>query len=98
MSKLDYLNQILVENMSVRSVVLYTFYHLSEIDKKRLSLPLEEMVIKCSFGTQVCTASDFDWFYDYDYGNCFSINSINKKFSNLKVFFLRKICCKHFQE
>ena len=44
-------------------------------EKKSLGLDLEDMLLRCSYNGLSCSASDFEWFYDLWYGNCFKFNS-----------------------
>lgn len=38
---------------------------------------LDQMLITCQFDDEPCSPSDFYWFHDYDYGNCYTFNSGN---------------------
>jgi hypothetical protein len=44
---------------------------------KDLGFSLEFMLISCFYNGQQCDASDFKWFYSYDYGNCYVFNRDN---------------------
>ena len=84
-SKLSILNEMLISNNTLRSQILRYAYNMNDTLKKLASFPLNEILISCKFKHHVCNHSDFDWFWSYTYGNCFVINSIKKKFSNLNV-------------
>ena len=43
--------------------------------KKRLGFNLSDKVTFCLFSGQECKASDFSWYWSFDYGNCFQFNS-----------------------
>ena len=43
--------------------------------KKTYGLTMDEMLLSCMFSSASCTSSDFEWYYDVIYGNCFRFNS-----------------------
>lgn len=43
--------------------------------KKQLGLNFERSLFSCSYNLEKCTISDFDWYFDALYGNCFKFNS-----------------------
>jgi hypothetical protein len=43
--------------------------------KKKLGYDLNYMFLTCIFDNVPCNVSDFVWFYDFDYGNCYTFNS-----------------------
>jgi hypothetical protein len=49
--------------------------HLNDTEKKKLGYPFEDMLIDCKFEASTCSASEFEWYYDYNYGNCYRFNS-----------------------
>jgi len=53
----------------------YIFTQLNDADKKSLGYGLDEMLITCLYNNRKCTTNDFNWYYSYDYGNCFSFNT-----------------------
>ena len=57
----------------IQSNLLTTNY--TDEQRKKLSYPIEYMLLYCQFSLKDCNASDFDWFYDASYGNCFTFNS-----------------------
>ena len=44
-------------------------------NRRSLGLTMQDMLIKCSFVESRCTPEDFQWFYDWDFGNCYRFNS-----------------------
>lgn len=52
-------------------------YLLNKTEEFRQSLGhgLDFMMISCLYGAAVCTAGDFEWYYTFDYGNCYKFNS-----------------------
>ena len=44
-------------------------------NRRSLGLNMQDMLIKCSFAESRCSSVDFDWFYDWDFGNCYRFNS-----------------------
>ena len=65
------------------------FYNLEMEERKKLAKPIEKMLLRCRFNFEPCNFSDFEWFFNAEYGNCYRFNGdINVK----KVsFFLIKI-------
>ena len=65
-----------------QSIVLNT--NVTNEERKNLSLSLEDFLIYCEYGFELCNIDKFDWFYDKFYGNCFTFNngrnSIGKNF------------------
>ena len=49
--------------------------YLNDTEKKKLGYPFEDMLIDCKFEANTCSASEFEWYYDYNYGNCYRFNS-----------------------
>ena len=47
---------------------------VSNEEKKSYSLTLDEMLISCLYASTACNASDFEWYYDTLYGNCYMFN------------------------
>ncbi|RNA36501.1 acid-sensing ion channel 2 isoform X1 [Brachionus plicatilis] len=43
--------------------------------KKIFSLGLKEILISCMFNLQQCSENDWEWYYDYFYGNCHRFNT-----------------------
>ena len=50
-------------------------YRLSNNEKKKLGHRLEDILIRCSFNNFPCNSSDFTWYFDENYGNCYTFNS-----------------------
>jgi hypothetical protein len=50
-------------------------YRLSNNEKKKLGHNLEDILIKWSFNNFPCNSSDFTWYFDENYGNCYTFNS-----------------------
>jgi hypothetical protein len=59
--------------------------------KKLMGFELEDMMISCMYALAPCTASDFEWYFDINYGiqkkMCFIHLKINPP--NIKVSFMR---------
>jgi hypothetical protein len=49
--------------------------NLSDYAKKGLGQDLKDSLLSCAFNLNQCTSDDFSWYYDANYGNCFSFNS-----------------------
>ncbi len=63
--QIDFMNQIVKSNIK---------YNTSDQIKKKLTLPLDKMLISCLFAAANCSSRDFQWFYSNEYGNCFRYN------------------------
>ena len=50
---------------------------ITQEDRKNLSFTLDTMLISCYYNDQKCNASDFYYFYSFEYGNCYSFNYEN---------------------
>ena len=59
---------------------IYSFSNLTIDEKKSLGHQLDDILLSCEFNSQPCDSSDFSWFFDITYGNCFTFNTgINLK-------------------
>jgi hypothetical protein len=38
--------------------------------------PISDVILSCHFNTFICDLSDFEWYYDSYYGNCYTFNRI----------------------
>ena len=60
----------------------------SESEIRLLSPQLNETLIDCSISGKYCNETEFDWFYDGSYGNCYRFNSgKNLTDSNLHIHY-----------
>ena len=48
---------------------------INDTFRKSLGLSMKDMLISCTFNAAECTADDFVWFYENNYGNCFRFNA-----------------------
>jgi hypothetical protein len=48
---------------------------MADVDKKKLSHSLDDVLLSCQFNYKPCKSTDFSWEYDSNYGNCYSFNS-----------------------
>jgi hypothetical protein len=54
----------------------YIFTNLTNEQKKKMGYSIEEMVLFCQFNYVECEDySEFVWFYDAEYGNCYKFNT-----------------------
>ena len=63
---------------------MFTITHLAKMhamnpsfgneNRKRLGLSLEQM-FTCTYGAKDCSRHELNWFYSFDYGNCYQFNS-----------------------
>ena len=47
----------------------------NESDKKSLGYAIEDILVSCSYNSRRCIPQDFNWYYSYEYGNCFRFNT-----------------------
>jgi hypothetical protein len=80
-------NQTNQLNVSFKSELIINVYYraifkmnsLNETEKRKFSRPLEDLIQNCYFNAQPCSASDFAWYFDPFYGNCWMFNSGRNK-------------------
>lgn len=84
-TKLDILNEMLIQNNSLRNQILTNAYSLNETFKKMANFPFKDVLISCKFEGVECSWENFDWFWSYNYGNCYVFNSININASSLEI-------------
>jgi hypothetical protein len=61
---------------TLNSLVLLKQDNLTSSDQqKKLSYTFDQMVIECQFKKAKCNESNFEWFFDRLYGNCWSFKS-----------------------
>ncbi|RNA22809.1 acid-sensing ion channel 1 isoform X2 [Brachionus plicatilis] len=48
---------------------------ISNEQKKKLSLPFDKMFISCLYNLRPCNQSQWTWFYNSEFGNCYRFNS-----------------------
>jgi hypothetical protein len=79
-SEIKYSKSLLYQNKT-----LYNNFEL----RKNLSLTLDKMILGCYFGSKECNISDFEYFFDINFGNCYrfnsGINSENQSITQKKV-------------
>ena len=51
---------------------------LTDAFRKSLGLTINEMLVSCTFNSIECSASDFSWYFDTYFGNCFTFNSTGR--------------------
>jgi hypothetical protein len=65
----------------------------SDENKKKLGHRLEDILLTCLYEMNPCTADDFEWFYDLDFGNCWIFNYKSNPRKNItragKIFGLK---------
>lgn len=50
-------------------------FSLSDNEKQKLGHRIQSMLILCRFGSVACSGSDFEWYFDFLFGNCYRFNS-----------------------
>jgi len=66
-------------------------------EKKKFGNQLNELMLSCRYNSILCGLKDFEWFYDFEFGNCYRLFKLSSKFSvpNMldmnfsSIFFLR---------
>ena len=53
-------------------------FNSTKEQKIQLLSDLNDIIISCRYGLEICSANDFDWFYSFDFGNCFKFKSDKK--------------------
>jgi hypothetical protein len=74
MSKLDFETKSNLL-LNIHWLGIYQMNGLNETEKRKLSHPLEDILISCYFNTQSCDVNDFTWYFDPHFGNCWIYNS-----------------------
>lgn len=62
--------------------------NITDDQRKRMGISFDKMLISCLYNFNKCSPTDFEWYYDIFYGNCFRFNSgkaSNGSFSRLKA-------------
>lgn len=75
----DFLHRVYIKNLyDIKSTISY---NTSSDLQQRLGLNLEDMLINCYFGDEACNMSEFTWFFNWNYGNCFMFDTQKKIYS-----------------
>ncbi|CAF0724254.1 unnamed protein product [Brachionus calyciflorus] len=61
-------------SISASSLVKSYVFNLPDEVKKTFSYQYSELVYSCKFNGFLCSSQDFEWFYSFDYGNCYKFN------------------------
>jgi hypothetical protein len=81
MSRLNFsIKYGLIEKVKLQSIIKMN--NLNETEKRKLTHPLEDLMQNCSFKNIQCEASDFTWYFDSFYGNCWIFNTAGQNFSS----------------
>jgi hypothetical protein len=67
--------QKLTQAFIIQTKAFTIIKNLTDIDKKRLGLDLKDSLLSCAFNLYECTSDDFSWYFDENFGNCYSFNS-----------------------
>ena len=65
----------LTEYFSLKTYVIGKVQYYPDELKKKFSHNLNDTLLSCFFNLKPCSSSDFQWEWDYYYGNCFSFNT-----------------------
>ena len=69
----DYLTLIEIANAISLSHVNNPDY--GDDRRKELGFPLSDILFKCIYNKNKCDIDDFEWYFDFHFGNCFKFNS-----------------------
>ena len=58
---------------------------LNDEQRQKFSLKLNESLIDCVFSYNSCNSNNFSWFYDFSYGNCYTINAGKTLNNNITI-------------
>jgi hypothetical protein len=74
----DYDSVSLVDDIGkvILASLIANIYNYTDEQRKQISYSMETMLISCNFNGNRCNSSDFDWFPTYEYGSCWTFNSI----------------------
>ncbi|CAF1056474.1 unnamed protein product [Brachionus calyciflorus] len=50
--------------------------NLTDEDRKSLGFTMDTMLVSCFYNHEECNTTEFSWFYDSDYGNCYTFNDL----------------------
>jgi hypothetical protein len=78
LGRLNLIDQQILNLKNIPAFVLFRNLTLNEI--KKMSKPIESMIIECIFDLKPCNPSDFEWIYNSRYGNCYRFNSNSTKY------------------
>jgi hypothetical protein len=62
-------------NLTQTDVKWATIKNFSDEQKKLLGHELEDILIECYFNFKPCNSTDFTWYFDEEYGNCYAFNA-----------------------
>jgi hypothetical protein len=78
-TKLIHLKEKYVKSSLLKNLTIFNDFEL----RKKFSPTLDQILIECHFGSRSCNISDFEYFFDINYGNCYifnsGFNSLNQK-------------------
>ena len=77
-STMNLIDQQILNLKNIPAFVL--FRNLSRNEIKKMSKPIESMLIFCNFDLKSCNSNDFEWIYNARYGNCYRFNSNSTKY------------------
>ena len=49
---------------------------LNDKNLKKKGFSIETLLVSCQFNKEKCGPADFEWRHTYEYGNCYTFNSI----------------------
>ena len=54
--------------------------NISSEYRKQFGFDIKEVLLSCTFNFKLCSADDFEWYFDLMYGNCYKFNSGTNNF------------------
>lgn len=70
----DYINYLEDVNFQIKSTLQLEAKANSSLNLRTLGFELSNMLLSCQFDHEPCSVADFEWFYNFDYGNCYRFN------------------------
>ena len=64
-----------IESIKQMLLLIANGFNLTQTEKQKLAQPLEQLIITCTFNMISCNYSEFTWYFDPRYGNCYRFNS-----------------------
>lgn len=62
-----------------RNVLLSILSTQSQEFKKKFALPFNQTIMSCIYNGMSCADDDFEWYFDFNYGNCYKFNGGKNK-------------------
>ena len=78
----DQYSKLYFNNNIFRYMSTITSKSITNENKEKFFVPFNKMFISCIYKFRPCNESDWTWFYDSLYGNCYRFNSVQSEIKN----------------